>query len=356
VTKSEIQKHPQSPTAIKDEYLGQASIPAVNQYLALAKEQQLDLTHIYEELNFDASLLTDSSNHIAGSSFQQLILALINQSNDDLFGLHTAEFVQPGSYSVLGFILMNCENLGEAISKIQPFEKLVGDMGTTHIEQLGEQVKISWKCLFNHPDVKRHMIDNCLASWVTFARYLVNQSSNPSLILLTRKQPPLDQQQEYQRLFKCDVKYAQAENAIVFDKALLALPLHKGDKNILTTLESHANAQLSNLNKEHTFLALLRLVLEEALNTGETSQQYIAQQFGISTKTLQRRLAELGIQYQTLLDDIRLESAKRLLTETVLTLDKVSAKLGFKEPRSFYRWFNKLENQTPGKYREKRMQ
>ena len=90
----------------------------------------------------------------------------------NLFGLHTAKYVQPGSYSVLGYILMNCENLGQAITKIQPFEKLVGDMGTTTFAQLGEQVKISWHCQFTDPKVKRHMVDNCLTSWLTFARYL----------------------------------------------------------------------------------------------------------------------------------------------------------------------------------------
>lgn len=335
-----------------DENLGQASVPAVNQYLELAQEQHLDLNKIFTDTGVNPKMLSDSSNHISGTSFQQLILALINESDDELFGLHTAKFVQPGSYSVLGFISMNCETLGQAITKIQPFEKLVGDMGTTTFDDLDKQVKISWHCQFNHPVVKRHMIDNCLASWVTFARYLISQPCNPTTILLTRKTPPLDQQNEYQNVFKCPIKYGQNENSIVFDKTLLALPLNKGNQQILSTLETHAKTLISNLGHEHTFLALLKLAIENALEQGNTSQQHIAQQFGISAKTLQRRLADLDLQYQTFLDNIRLEKAKHYLGQTTLTLNVISSQLGFKEPRSFYRWFNKLTDKTPGKFRE----
>ena len=351
---TELNLHTQAhqSSGLINEHLGQASVPAVNQYLELAKEQQLDLAAIFQQIDFDVSILADSSNHITGASFQQLILALITTSSDELFGLHTAKFVQPGSYSVLGFITMNCETLGQAITKIQPFEKLVGDMGTTTLANVGEHIKISWHCQFNHPDVKRHMIDNCLASWVTFARYLACQSSNPSAVLLTRKQPPLEQQNDYQKLFKCPISYGQNENAIVFDKALLDLPLNKGNQQILSTLESHAKTLMSSLSHEPTFLALLKLTIEDNLEDGNISQQYIAQQFGISTKTLQRRLADAGLHYQNVLDELRLAKAKYYLGETKLTLNLISAQLGFKEPRSFYRWFNKLTQQTPGKYRE----
>ena len=65
---------------------------------------------------------------------EQLFAHLISASNDPLFGLHAARFVQPGSWSVLGYITMNCATLGEAMSRVMPFEKLVGDMGVSRIE------------------------------------------------------------------------------------------------------------------------------------------------------------------------------------------------------------------------------
>ncbi len=338
--------------ACLDENLGQASVPAVNQYLQLAVEQALDTNAICQAINLDQNLLLDNSKQITGLKFQQLIATLLAQSSDDLFGLHTAKHVQPGSYSVLGYISMNCENLGQAITKIQPFEKLVGDMGTTTFAQLGDKVKISWHCQFTDPNVKRHMIDNCLGSWLTFARYLVGEESNPSEILLSRKEPALDQQNEYQAIFKCPVSYGQNENAIVFDKALLSLPLNKGDQQLLSTLESHAEALISDLSTETDIITQLQIAIEKSLKSGNFHQQEIAQQFDISAKTLQRRLAALGLNFQSQLDDVRLKLAKQYLVENTLNLNEISTELGFTEPRSFYRWFNKSTNQTPGEYRK----
>ena len=335
-----------------DNSLGQASVAAIKQYLQLADEQKLDIDTICQSIGLNKSLLSDNSQHISGELFQQLIAALLEKSNDELFGLHTAKYVQPGSYSVLGFISMNCENLGQVISKIQPFEKLVGDMGTTTISPLGEQVKISWHCQFTDTSVKRHMVDNCLASWLTFARYLVSQDSNPSELRLSRQQPSLSQQQEYQAMFKCIIHYGQSENVIIFNKALLSVPLNKGDQQLLSTLENHAKTLVSNLTIEEDIAAQLRNQIEKSLKSGAFHQQDMADKFGISTKTLQRRLTALGLSFQSLLDETRLAMAKKHLANNSLNLNQISIELGFTEPRSFYRWFNKLTQQTPGEFRK----
>lgn len=335
-----------------DKNLGKASIPAVNQYLALAREQGIDIEHALEQAGISIELIKDNSQHISGLTFQTLIAKLLVESDDELFGLHTAKFVQPGSYSVLGFITMNCDTLGQAITKIAPFEKLVGDMGTTQFEQAGTEVKISWLCQFPDLAVRRHMIDNCLASWITFARYLVDHKSGPVKVLLSRNTPDLAQQTEYQKVFGCPVVYNQDENAILFEPELLSLPLNKGDQQLLSTLESHANKLITDLTSPDTLVDQVVIAIEKVLNTGNYHQQDIASVLGISGKTLQRRLAKEETTFQVLLDQTRLRLAKQFLAQSQLNLDQISLELGFSEPRSFYRWFQKLTGDTPGNYRK----
>ena len=59
------------------ENLGQASVPAVKQYLQLAAEQKLDIDDICQRVGLDLALLSDNSQHISGLHFQQLIALLI---------------------------------------------------------------------------------------------------------------------------------------------------------------------------------------------------------------------------------------------------------------------------------------
>jgi len=336
---------------LSDDHLGRASMPAVQQYLQLAIQQNIEVDDILQALDISADLLSNNTETISGEQFQQLIAVLIDRSSDELFGLHTATFVQPSSYSVLGFITMNCRTLGEAIAKIQPFEKLVGDMGTTTLAEQGEYFSLSWLCAFSDELVRRHMIDNCLASWLTFARYLTNDASAPTQVLLSRKQPSLAQCAQYQALFKCSVVFNQLEDAIVFDKRLLALPLNKGNKSLLSTLESHANLQMRQLDETENIMTKTLGFISENLAIGQVNQQYIALCLNISSKTLQRRLRDKNTTFKKLVDKVRLENSHKLLLESPLTLSEISEQLGFSEPRSFFRWFQKKQNITPGQYR-----
>jgi len=338
--------------------LGRASIPAINQYLELAHEQKLDVTALLAELLINDELLADHDKTISGEKFQQLIAGLLTLSNDQLFGLHTAQYVQPGSYSVLGFIVMNCETLGEALTKIQPFEKLVGDMGTSTLTPQGDLFKIGWSCIFPNKEVRRHMIDNCLSSWHTFARYLTNNNGAPERVLLTRTTPNLSQYNEYQAVFNCPVLFEQTSNEIVFNKALLSLPLNKGNKQLLPTLERHANSIIETLNQDNNIIKITKQLIFQQLNTqqtnnGKITQQNIAQLLNMSSKTLQRRLKICNSHFKDIFDQVRLRQAKNLLTNSRLTAVQISQQLAFAEPRSFYRWFQKQTQQTPGEFRKK---
>lgn len=334
------------------EPLGQASIPAVNQYIQLAKAQQLDLKALLSELELTEAILADSSATISGLKFQHLIASLVDLSKDKLFGLHTAQFVQPGSYSVLGYIIMNCETLGDAITKIQPFEKLVGDMGTTTLSQQNKYFTITWSCLFTNELVKRHSVDNCLASWVTFARYLTNSENNPVQILLSRSEPSLSECTQYQNMFNCSVLFNQSCDAIIFDRELLSLPLNKGNKQILSALEEHANEIMAKLSPEQSIVNQTQDLIRENLSQNSLNQHDIAKQLGLSAKTLQRKLKAEHASFKALVTEIRLVQAKAYLTDITLTANQISTIIGFAEPRSFYRWFQKETSLTPGQYRK----
>lgn len=339
---------------VHNKNLGQASIPAVTQYLQLADELNIDVEPILKNLGINQAELSDASLHINGDVFQDIIAALINESNDPLFGLHTAKFVQPGSYSVLGFITMNCETLGEAITKIQPFEKLVGDMGTTQLEHIDSNFYISWHCIFPNPIVKQHVVDNCLASWFTFAQFLVEPKfkdiSLPKKVLLMRSVPSLEYQAYYHDIFKCQVLFNQDKDAIIFDLNLLALPLNKGNKLLLSTLENHAKELIDELSQDD-FSQKVKHLIDINLISGKFHQQDIADFLNVSTKTLQRKLKAQNITFKFILDEVRLDTARKLLNKENLPLVDISNNLGFCESRSFYRWFQKLTGVTPGDYR-----
>jgi AraC-like DNA-binding protein len=87
--------------------------------------------------------------------------------------------------------------------------------------------------------------------------------------------------------------------------------------------------------------------------TGERpSVEKVARELGMSPRSLQRRLAELGTTYQTLLDDVRRDASRRLLASTDLDASEIAFLLGFEELNSFSRAFHGWEGVTPTRWRE----
>ena len=95
-----------------------ASVPAINQYLKSAQACGVDYLPLLEQVGIDVEILADNNNHISAAAMEQLLELLIGVSGDQCFGLHASQFIEPSSYSVLGYICMNCSTLRMIQAKI----------------------------------------------------------------------------------------------------------------------------------------------------------------------------------------------------------------------------------------------
>jgi AraC-like DNA-binding protein len=73
--------------------------------------------------------------------------------------------------------------------------------------------------------------------------------------------------------------------------------------------------------------------------------------WGLSARTLQRRLAEEGQPFQTLLDATRRELAAQYLRDPALSLTEIAFLLGYAEQSSFTHAFRAWQGQAPQQWR-----
>jgi len=79
----------------------------------------------------------------------------------------------------------------------------------------------------------------------------------------------------------------------------------------------------------------------------------LAENLGISGRTLQRRFREKGCSYQQLVDEVRYEQAMRQLANLNLSLKELAMRLGFAEQSGFQRAFRSWHGCSPGEYRKR---
>lgn len=91
-------------------------------------------------------------------------------------------------------------------------------------------------------------------------------------------------------------------------------------------------------------------ILLEIIN-GEVSLDLVAQRLGVGSRTLQRRLISESETFQSCLDQVRANYAKRLLLQTALSVNMIAKYLGFEEPNSFRRAFRKWHGLSAKEFR-----
>lgn len=334
-------------------HLGFASIPAIQQYLRYAEDSGVSIPLALEAAGVSASLLNKESERITGEQFQRLIKSLIEQSNDPLLGLKSGNYVQPGSYSALGYISMSCSTLREVIERIIPYEKLVGDMGVTAIESEGNNVLIAWSCAYTDQTVRRHMIDNVLTSWYNYAKWLSNKDDGPLEVRFEHEAPDKETITFYEKTFNCKVLFNQPKSCLVINQEYMETALRQPDQSLRKTLEEHASSQISVLSEDSSRLTTrVKNAIRAQLKQGVSRKDIVAEQMGMNARTLQRRLQQESASYQQILDEVRQELAEDYLKNSKLPLQEIAVRLGFTEARSFHRSFKIWTGKTPGDFRD----
>jgi AraC-like DNA-binding protein len=140
---------------------------------------------------------------------------------------------------------------------------------------------------------------------------------------------------------------------MVFDEATLALPMVNRNAQLLSVLLPGLELAVAKDDRGHTLVDDVRLALSETMCGARPAIANVAKSLGMSARTMQRRLAELGTTYQDVLDDVRQRAARRLLGSTDLGMGEIAFVLGFEEVNSFMRAFHAWQGTTPAKWRER---
>lgn len=336
--------------------LGYTSVPTLLKYLRHAEHLGLDLDQALAAAGIAAEALSDNAKRIPSAAHERLLEHLLRVSGDPLFGLHSARFVQPGSWSVLGYIAMNCATLGEAMSRIVPYEKLVGDMGVSRIQTKVEHVELIWSCRHETAQIRRHMVENVLASWLLYARWIADSEHSPREVWFEHSRPDGVDVAEYQAVFGCPIRFEQPCNALIVPLEYLGVPLRQADANLLRTLEEHALALMAGLDGDEPLPRRVKNALRLLLKDGLPRKERVAEKFNMTVRTLQRHLQQADTSYQQILDELRQELAEHYLLRSDLAIQDIACYLGFTESRSFHRSFKSWTGQTPGEFRESRRQ
>jgi AraC-like DNA-binding protein len=249
--------------------------------------------------------------------------------------------------SVATLAALHSPTLGEALQKLARYKRLVCPEQVTIAVKRGEaRLRFEWLLADSHPPAM--LMDLVFSGIVGLVQRGTGTSVRPRRIELTRRR---ENEEALRGHFACDLRFDAPFDLLVFDEAALALPFVTRSAHLLAALEPGLEAALREESVSWTLVDDVRSNLAQGICGERPAVDKVARALGMSSRTLQRRLGELGTSYQRVLDDVRRRSARRLLANTDLAASEVAFLLGFEEMNSFTRAFHTWEGTSPARWR-----
>jgi len=263
-------------------------------------------------------------------------------------GLRLGKEALPHQLDIASLAAVHSPNLSDALKKFARYKRLVcGEEVTLEVARKEARIHFHWV----HVDevLPMMLVDVTFSSLLAIAHHAIGAPVTPRRVELARRRRD---ERIFQQHFGCPIRFDAPLDVLVFEEAALARPFVTHNADLLALLLPAMETALQETVTSHSISDDVRAVLSRSMSGERPSVEKVAREVRLSPRTLQRRLGELGTSYQSLLDDVRHDTSRRLLANTDLDAGEVAFLVGFEELNSFTRAFHGWEGVTPSRWRE----
>lgn len=251
-------------------------------------------------------------------------------------------------FGLYGFAMMSSPTFGDAVKFAFTHRELAGSVLRISFERQGDTAIFKT----HHSQTLGSVLYFVAEFWRSTVTSLFSQILGrpfPSKAMYLPYPKPAHGD-AYREIFKCPVHFDAEIMEWHFDVSILSEPCPNASNLTSQICSSFCERILesgdgySQLQKE---IRLICLGYTNCLPTGNE----VAEQLGMSRRTLFRRLKEEGVTYQEIQDEIRQTLAMEYLEATRLPVEEIAYRVGFSDCSNFRKAFKRWTGKNPTDFR-----
>lgn len=319
--------------------------------LEVLLESGVDIDAMMRRIGLDAKQLIGPGARVPREYACALGREMVSASGLPDIGLRAAARTRLDDFGLVGYIARHSENALAGLHRFDRYGRLVADAVRLRIERRGAQVILTGMLLGGRPTIPAG-VDVEVGGLVAVIREGTNGAATPLRVALPRPRPAAVE--PYRRFFGAPVTFEAAAMTLVYPVEPLIAPNPASDPQLLSILERRARDALAELPEIGSLTAQIEGAIARRLAEGDLVFSHIADELGVTARTLRRHISETGRSYRKIVNDVRREHALALLREGRHSVTSVAEHVGFGDSSAFARAFRRWTGSSPRAFRRTR--
>jgi AraC-like DNA-binding protein len=268
---------------------------------------------------------------------------------DEFLGIHLASEIDLRELGLLYYVLSSSDTLGDALRRGQRYCSIQNEGVLLKYREDGSVfISLHYNAVRRLDD--RHQTEFFVATIVRLCRQLVARRLNPIRIKLTHRRTGV--LNDIAAWCGCEFVFGSEVDEIEYAPSTGRLPIASADDHLNRLLTKYCEEALSSRRSNaRSWRLAVENTLAPLLPHGQGRLSEVAARLGVTIRTLERRLAEEGVSFLDVLDDLRFELAKRYLQEPNLPISQIAWLLGYADPSAFTHSFRRWTGKPPKELR-----
>lgn len=291
--------------------------------------------------------LCDGQRMVDFSVFRQLVSHALRCSGESALGLISGSMIQPYHTPVgIGAVTSDC--LGDSLEFLRRNAKLIFgalDFGLDNGPQLSTFTVTASRPLF---ETHEFVMQTIVGAHCRLLEEILGRPAEELVVGLPYSRPS-DSNGPWSRFVR-NVTFGQRDLTFSLPTSLLSYPCKTADSKAFQEAEERCRRMDMGV-RDGAFVQRVRQALLRRL-AANPDLGALADELGISGRTLVRRLAEEGLTYSDIKYGLRRTHSVWYLKHTELSIEDIATQLGYADPTSFSRKFKRWHQIAPSRMRQ----
>jgi AraC-like DNA-binding protein len=317
--------------------------------LRKARHSGLRLEPLLAEVAVDLPALACPEARLPFETHAQLFRQIPALLDDPGIGIDVGLGADTGAMGLVGLLAERCRTVGEALGTVASLNALANQASRMRWWIDGDRVFVLDGHTLDGRPYDPTMAEATMVFWVT--RLAGAAGLAPSMLELWLTHDRHRGWASRDERVPARVRFNQPFNAVVLPRAALEAPMPMAHPMLQHHLARLASEELPRLPVVEDPVSLVEWCVGARLGGGPPPLASVARALGTSVRSLQRQLETRGKSYSEIVDGVRRERARRLLSVPGTSIDAIALALGYEGPRPFRRACLRWFGHTPGSLR-----